>query len=790
MSVDPPRLRLAAWYSNRVRPVIAEHAADRVEAFDRECETLERLAAIARPDFPVCFLGNSGVGKSTLINALAGRSQTIVPSGGVGPLTAQALTVQFAPVPSVEVDYHPLQNLWRHMFALETGYAAEAKGNGQSVPSVAPEDVLPRDDDSAADLEPGDQKAGLQEIRKTAQLMVTGSQDGDQDVPYLIDALREAAGKRRVYGTEGKACDAERVARITGALGYAKARTRYSLNGANSGNDILLVLKDHASGFLAPLIRELTVGWNAELLRDGLCLVDLPGVGIAGDVYREITRRWIRERAQAVVLVVDHRGVTEAVAELLRKSEFLNRLLYSADDPSNDPVLMVAVTKIDDIASTRYEQNRQRRKREHFRDVCEEVEAKVRSQIREQLAAVWSSESAANLSRQEVIENILRSLRVFPVSAVEYRKLLAADEDDRSFLTEPAQSGIPEMAEALQAVARERVQQRRLRLRTTAVAFRDRVVATLKVIEAQWMSEARAGDEADRLREDLKSFLEPLREELLVRQGQYRAFLKKGVPQRIEDLVKVSAACAQQEIDGYLQRLGYAHWATLRASVRRGGQYSGATYIDLPREFALRFEEPIASAWTKQILRDIRSETRDYAADCATLVGRVVEWAKHQGTRVQPQLVEAQYEAVKADAKQLEAVGREMVTDLRDQARAQLIEAIDGPIRDGCRRFVEKNADVGPGVKQRILMLFRDLARNVADVAAKPATHILTRLFRDVEKEILAALAEHPDPLAAASEAIVSSQETYRRRSDAQRRRKVLAELTTALETAPEESPA
>jgi hypothetical protein len=120
-----------------------------------------------------------------------------------------------------------------------------------------------------------------------------------------------------------------------------------------------------------------------------------------------------------------------------------------------------------------------------------------------------------------------------------------------------------------------------------------------------------------------------------------------------------------------------------------------------------------------------------------------------------------------------------------DGAGSRLIETIEGPIRAGCTKFIEKHADVGAGVKYRILGLYGDLAETVADAATKPAAGILTRLFREVEKEISTAFADHQDPLTSAAEAIVSSQETYRKRSDAQKKKGVLSDLAAVLTESP-----
>jgi len=82
---------LIEWYRKHARSVVEEHASDRVADFDGQLLRLERVAGLASAEVAACFLGQSGVGKSTLINALVGGAEVILPTGGVGPLTAQAL---------------------------------------------------------------------------------------------------------------------------------------------------------------------------------------------------------------------------------------------------------------------------------------------------------------------------------------------------------------------------------------------------------------------------------------------------------------------------------------------------------------------------------------------------------------------------------------------------------------------------------------------------------------------------------------------------------------------------
>ena len=117
--------KIQAWFQKRVRPFLESVQPEKVADLDRDLEKLVGVARLVPSELAVCFLGNSGVGKSTLINATVGGSTTVLPSGGIGPLTAQALTVRHAEQPRFEVQYHPFQNFWRLIFGLERSHQQE-----------------------------------------------------------------------------------------------------------------------------------------------------------------------------------------------------------------------------------------------------------------------------------------------------------------------------------------------------------------------------------------------------------------------------------------------------------------------------------------------------------------------------------------------------------------------------------------------------------------------------------------------------------------------------------------
>ena len=795
--------KLLEWYRKQVKPFLVCSGLDKLEEFDADVKRLERIQAALKTEMPVCFLGNAGIGKSTLINAIVFGKDIYIPSGGVGPLTAQALTVCHGEHPSFEVLYHTTERYNQVVFGLHQSFTARLKREaGRGVPPISPEELGLEliGKEEKTELESISKDLGEEQLRRTedlrkqACLMVSGRQDAQRETPYLIDALLTAIGKPNRHGSVLLDEDRSRVERLAVAVQHGKSKQLQIYKKGNAHEDESLfwnLLHEHATGFLAPMIKELTVRWNEETLREGLMLVDLPGVGIAGDVKAGITEVYIREKAKAVVLVVSSRGVQQAEAELLRTSGFLNRLLHASDDPSADPVsLMVVVTRIDDIAEEHFAQNRNRKKLEHFIDVCNQVKQMIKQQLRSELEKVWRSVAGLSDEKKGVIDEILNKLQVHPVSALQYRRFLSQDPDDPCFIRDAHQSNIPQLIEALGGLARQRSEQQRGHLEAEVDRFFRRLRARLQVIKTQWENQLHAAEEADALRVKLEEFIEEkkLRARFSNRQGAYREFLKSTLPEQIARVVTQAGARARDEVFSYLEDLQFVHWATLRASVVRGGTFYGSRHIDLPKDFALRFEEPIAESWGKTILKEIRKRTNEYANDTSDLVTEVYDWAKLQGAKVKIKLLEAEIELIKEDAKRLKAVGKEAVDELRQQVQVGLVSKIEPKIRCKCEDFVKEGEHIGPGVKVRILSLFRRLANETIEAATEPAINLLTEQFRQVEHEILAVFQEHKehaDPIEAAVDALVESHEQRLEREDRKKKQAVLEGLDTIARTSP-----
>jgi len=133
----------------------------------------------------------------------------------------------------------------------------------------------------------------------------------------------------------------------------------------------------------------------------------------------------------------------------------------------------------------------------------------------------------------------------------------------------------------------------------------------------------------------------------------------------------------------------------------------------------------------------------------------------------------------------MQQVGKEAVTDLRNVVKQKFSDVIQGPIVSACQKFVKEGNNAGPGVRQRILILFEGLARNATKAAQDPAVKLLQEKFLVVRKDIRTAFDAWGDPIQDTADLIVQRHSERVDQSNAERREEVLQELNELMKGAP-----
>lgn len=712
--VDETIGRWEEWLQREGRPFFERREPARLPVLKQLIAEVRATSSPGRRELPICLLGNAGVGKSTLINALIDPLMLIVPQGGVGPLTAQATVVRFAKNPDMRATYHGARRLNQLVFALDRYCERQlraARPDENEIDAVSRQEALLAfasvDEASAVERDAVEQR--LRSYISQARQMVRGVQFGDDaidEVAYLTDGIREALGRAPVWGHSVRDEDRERVQLLREAVSIGN-EGRY-LQGSGDRAGFLREVRRHATGSISPLIKSLDVGWDSELLRGGVVLVDLPGVGLANDEYRSVTSDWIR-RATAVLLVVDRAGVTEPAAELLRTTGFLNALLHRAPETREVvPLLWVVSVKLDDVAKDERISFKQQHPDEKipswqwfFDEACAKVRVLVRNQLASEFAKLQDDDEMGE-ARSQAHRHVLEQLQVHPVSAIEYRKLMAGDDDDRALIKEASQSNVPALVASLREIAKRHSDEISQRVTGSLAELSASVQRGLRAV----LDDLEQGDRDQvrlaTLRVQLADVLAPCSREIALRQGQLRERLRGTIPQTIESEVARAVQVAAPAVAAYLKGIESVHWSTLRAAVRRGGIRLGNRPLDIPNELALRIEGPLAVIWNNVVVKAASDALHAFARDLERILDEVMTWAQSEEADLDATRVVRYRDDVVLRLKQLATITETAAESLRVDVKQRLYETVQETIRSECQAFVDAGRDIGSGVKSRV----------------------------------------------------------------------------------------
>jgi hypothetical protein len=364
--------------------------------------------------FEIGVVGMSGVGKSSLLNALISPTQDLLPAGGVGPLTGVPVRIFHSSTAMLRVRY--LGRSWVQG-ALDSLRGAPV---GMSSNDLLRFSLACKETQYAS----RDSRWIEQAMRYTLDPDVAKPPD---ETPATRDALRA-------------------IHRVLNRHGSVHQWDSPSADGA-----FFRRVHEHISGRSSALCESIEIGWPSILLETGVTILDLPGLGTVNDAYAHHTDRWV-EHARAILLVTDRSGVPESVAACLRRTGFLQRVIGGEAD------LIAVATKLDEIAD---DQRRAERSANAcgpwsrcFRSIVERAEAELRSQIdnilRYEQGHPGSTRGNANLPN---------AARVFGVSSREHQRVVQRDEEQRPKLHLAESSGVPGVLRAITALARLRSNQ-------------------------------------------------------------------------------------------------------------------------------------------------------------------------------------------------------------------------------------------------------------------------------------------------------------------------------------------
>ena len=753
-------------YREHARSFLSEHLPEALDGLDRRVELAEQALQL-RTRLDIGFVGESQVGKSTLLNAVLGTHA--LPSGGIGPLTAQPTLLRYAENQQFTAHYHSTKKLNELRFAVEEHLR---RTRGASLPppqeSELESELLEAVVDEHLDAKEGDSendqgaKTG-DELLNQLRVIFGVSEDSGPTPEELVFALRTALGQ--LVPPQSVPEDLQtRALEVSKLIG-----TQTTITEEQDRTSFLRELSLRAAGWQSPLVSQFELESNAAILRH-LNLVDLPGVGTINDPSQLTTREFVRG-GDALAVVVRNNGITDAVTQLLERSGFFTRLLF-AGNPENPPIhMMVVVTHLDNVArQRRSELKAEARARGEraptlgsvFQSIATEMDAKIREQLLSQLR---HSPSFAELneeafeSRSQMVETLTSNLRVHCVVAPDALELQVGDEEDAN-IKDIDETGVPGLNQALIELASEHLADRTRRVTEATQQLESLLNKQITNVSRKYEEDSGVvGRFVRRFREVSETILPVLREKMQGQNGRVHAVLTEGIPRDLDSLSRKAEIQALKKLQWLRDHGQGLHYASLNAALRRAGRWDNRG-IDYPGHLTRVIVDLIASGWVKTVVEPVREIMQELVSFHIRLIDDFLEGIQVEGeAQIDSVRVDSQIESMRSSAESCVPWTDSKLDKFREAVSQELSEEVEKPIAEGCQRAVQAGRNRGAGAKVRILEVFQESGSEAIEKASGAARKVLERHFQLLLGHLIEGyLKEHSDPLQRLSDTIIEQE--------------------------------
>jgi GTPase SAR1 family protein len=600
-----------------------------------------QFAAGSPPKITVAVLGDSGAGKSSLLNALLDAE--ILPSSSTEVCTAGITRVR-----SEDIDCNRISVI----FSKRSEWNDEIHKIANDIQGALSEVSAASEDSERS------------EIRNISGAVSRLDQE-------RLKAVYGRDSATRFFET-GDTAELVEPAAIAEALDEGERVLTFSDSWSQVKSELKTLLTDKAEegvyGQLWPIVQDVLIEGRFEGLPSELELVDLPGVNDPNSAREKKTLNYLENARFLLVAYTSIRPPTKEVSQVLRSRQLAKKLILSGRE---DSITFVA-TKSDDF-------DEDDEIFDNIADMSTEAKAKYRViQVEKALnnslpkiAEDVSSESESP-EEEEILLSALNGSRKFVTSAKSYRKLRAIESGKKTVpppFTSPKDTGIPALRMHLAYLAQVAGPY------TQARRFRSELIDAVGSVQAmanQELAQASLGTKENR--------------EQLARVVERISHLSNALIQNLSNVSTTESECLQEATSKvisttqlkiedaiqfsrrYRQEVSSLHWSTLRAACSRGGRYSSSTagLIDLQNLVVQPIVERLFGAW-KQIF------TVEFNAAVDSVKREIETWLLNYAESVKEILSQSENESIPRIINELITSAR----NLSDQLMATTVLRID-----------------------------------------------------------------------------------------------------------------